>query len=396
MREGFKGSPTVPINNGSAGLAFALHRIACATGDGELHAAADAWSTRSLRAIESPAAFESENQDPQALKIGPASLHHHRPGVYAAEALIASARGDFARQSHAADQFVAWGSRASKDPEPKPEPIIDLTIGLSGSLLGAALLLDSFAEPGLPQDAMESQARLLAFGRDLYVQLWNILDSYARIGESPGLADTGMAHGWAGILYASLCWHSASGGPLPSSVHDRLDQLAVLAEPFGRGLQWPWGTRALVPGWCNGTAGQVFLWTQANQATGDHRYLALAEGAAWNNWETPSRFHSPLLWIGRTGIRLTELLSALRRRDLAAPRQDKWQPGRLKRHLRPGRKPATRRRRPVPAASTTASPGWPCSTPIWIARSTPECRFSREIEGFLPLNCSFNAVFACF
>ncbi len=115
MREGFKTSPTVPINNGCAGLAFALHRIACATGDGELHATADAWSTRSLRTIESQAAFESENPDPRALKIGPASLHHHRPGVYAAEALIASARGDFARQSHAADQFVAWGS-ASKDP----------------------------------------------------------------------------------------------------------------------------------------------------------------------------------------------------------------------------------------------------------------------------------------
>ncbi len=48
----------------------------------------------------------------------------------------------------------------------------------------------------------------------------------------------------------------------------------------------------LVPGWCNGATGQVFLWTQANQATGDQRYFALAEGAAWNNWETPSRFHS--------------------------------------------------------------------------------------------------------
>ncbi len=230
----------------------------------------------------------------------------------------------------------------------------------------------------------ESQARLLAFGRDLYAQLWNILDGYARIGESPGLADTGMAHGWAGILYASLCWHSASGGPLPSSVHDRLDQLAALAEPFGRGLQWPWGARVLVPGWCNGTAGQVFLWTQADQATGDRRYLALAEGAAWNNWETPSRFHTLCCGLARTGIRLAELLSALRGCDLAAPCQDKWRPGRPKQHLRPGRKPATRRRRAVPEAFTTGSPELPCSTPISKARSTPECRFSREIDGFLP------------
>ena len=39
-------------------------------------------------------------------------------------------------------------------------------------------------------------------------------------------------------------------------------------------------------GWCNGSAGYVFLWTQAHKATGEPRYLELAEGAAWNAWET--------------------------------------------------------------------------------------------------------------
>jgi serine/threonine-protein kinase len=43
-----------------------------------------------------------------------------------------------------------------------------------------------------------------------------------------------------------------------------------------------------MPGWCNGTAGYVFLWTEAHKATGEDKYLDLAEGAAWHVWETPS------------------------------------------------------------------------------------------------------------
>jgi len=41
-----------------------------------------------------------------------------------------------------------------------------------------------------------------------------------------------------------------------------------------------------MPGWCHGTAGYVFLWRLAHKMLGDPGYLALAEGAAWNAWET--------------------------------------------------------------------------------------------------------------
>ncbi len=288
MREGFKTLATAPINNGSAGLAYALFRIACATDDGELLATADAWSIRAIAAIESPEAFDIKPPNPSALKVGLASLHHHRPGVHATQALIAAARGDALIQRRAIDQFVAWGKQALQE----PEPTIDLTLGFAGSLLGAALLLDSLAESSGPQEKSESKAELLAFGSDLSTQLWTILDSYAPIGELPGLGDTGVAHGWAGILYASLVWNAAAATPMTESLHRRLDQLAARAEPIARGLHWPWGTRSSFPSWCNGSAGQVFLWTEAHKATGDNRYLALAEGAAWNTWEAPSRFAS--------------------------------------------------------------------------------------------------------
>jgi serine/threonine-protein kinase len=288
MREGFKTLATTPLNNGSAGLAYALFRIACATDDGELLATADAWSTRATAAIESPEAFDTKPPNPSALKVGLASLHHHRPGVHATQALIAAARGDALIQRSTIDQFVAWGRQAVQE----SDPTIDLTLGFAGSLLGAALLLDSLAESGRPQEKSGSKAELLAFGSGLSTQLWTILDRYAPIGELPGLADTGVAHGWAGILYASLVWNAAAAAPMTESLHRRLDQLAARGEPIARGLHWPWGTRASFPSWCNGSAGQVFLWTEAHKAIGDNRYLTLAEGSAWNTWESPSRFAS--------------------------------------------------------------------------------------------------------
>ncbi len=80
--------------------------------------------------------------------------------------------------------------------------------------------------------------------------------------------------------------------PLPEGVPTRLAELADLARPSGRGLRWRWyaesgadvGTMA---GWCNGSAGFVFLWTLAHQILGDPRWRELAEGTAWNVWEAP-------------------------------------------------------------------------------------------------------------
>lgn len=42
-------------------------------------------------------------------------------------------------------------------------------------------------------------------------------------------------------------------------------------------------------GWCNGSAGYVFLWTAAAQVLGDDSHLDMARGAAWNAWESAQR-----------------------------------------------------------------------------------------------------------
>ena len=307
MREGFKTCPTLPINSGAAGLAYALLRIAMATGDGELLATADAWSTRALAAIESPDGFEAKDAKPNAPKVGLASLQHQRPGVFATHALIAAARGDDIVQNRATRNFVEWGKQALLEHAPP----IDLTLGLAGSLLAAAMLLDA-----LRQETSVMKSELVAFGEELYRQLWTKLESNppldgsANTAEPVSLIKTGTAHGRAGILYASLCWHRALGQSLPQPFLNRLDQLAARAEPIARGFHWPWGNRSHFPSWCNGTAGHVFLWTEAHKATGNNRYLTLAEGAAWNTWERPSRFASLCCGMGGQAYALLNVYRA--------------------------------------------------------------------------------------
>ena len=265
MREGFKTPPTLPINNGAAGLAYALLRISCATDDGELLATADAWAIRAAAAIDSAEAFESKNEASQATSVGLASLHYQRPGVYLVGALIAAARGDLATQCRATHNFVVWGREALQEADPP----IDLTLGLAGSLLAGALLFDAMQEPLHSLKASNCSWELLSFGQDLFAQLWTILDGYAPAGEAPGLTGLAVAHGWAGLLYASLAWNAAAGSTITDSLKQRLDQLAGRAEPVARGLHWPSIHSASFPSWCNGSAGQVFLWTEAHKASGE-------------------------------------------------------------------------------------------------------------------------------
>ena len=47
-----------------------------------------------------------------------------------------------------------------------------------------------------------------------------------------------------------------------------------------------------MPGWCNGNAGHVHLWTTAHETYADPRYLELATKAAWGMWEQPVNFNN--------------------------------------------------------------------------------------------------------
>ncbi len=171
--------------------------------------------------------------------------------------------------------------------------MLDLTLGCAGALLGCALLFEVFAHDGLRE-----------VGDDIYGGLWRTLDGRSPIARSPEPGALGIAHGWPGLLYATLCWCGVTGQRVSDAVRGRVCELAECAQPIGRGLQWvpdaPSPSAGLsLSSWCNGSAGLVFLWTKASAVMEEKSYLELAEGAAWNTWEAPNP--DPTLCCGMAG-----------------------------------------------------------------------------------------------
>jgi serine/threonine-protein kinase len=273
FRDGPAQPPRASVTYGAAGVACGLYRIALAREDAGLLALADLWAAKAA-ALQGDEAFYRPDSRLVPEQLGRITPYHTASGVHAARALIAKALGDAGSQREATRAFLA----AAEGPCANP----DLTLGRSGVLLGAALLLE----------AGDPSPELRAFGDRVLAGLWEEIDALPPIAACPERANLGLAHGWAGYLYASLRWCRATGVSLPAALPARLDELADRARPHGRGLRWRWyaesgadvGTMA---GWCNGSAGFVFLWTLAETMLKEARYGRLAEGAAWNAWEAP-------------------------------------------------------------------------------------------------------------
>jgi eukaryotic-like serine/threonine-protein kinase len=110
----------------------------------------------------------------------------------------------------------------------------------------------------------EAATALKDLGDRILAGVWKELDGYAAIPECEQFRYLGIAHGWAGVLYATLRWSGLTGAPPPPTTAQRLDELAGCAEPSGRGLRWKvlaGSSDQYMNGWCNGSAGYVHLWT---------------------------------------------------------------------------------------------------------------------------------------
>ena len=268
--------PTASVNYGAAGIAYAMYRIARIRGDPALLALSDVWASRATRDLDDEAAFVNTDLQLTPVIVGTISPYHTASGVHTVQALIAHAMGDVAAQQGEIKHFIA----ASEGPCPD----LDLTLGRSSSLVAASLL----------RDTAPDHDKLLAFGNGRLAGIWEEVDAFPPIRDFAGISYLGIAHGWAGILYATMRWAEASGTAMPASLPERLRQLADLAEHKGRGIRWPVYTEtrlhALEPymaGWCHGSAGYVHLWMLAGRMFRDETYLVLAESAAWNAWEEP-------------------------------------------------------------------------------------------------------------
>jgi len=273
--------PTASINDGCAGAAVGLLRIAEARSDPALLALADIWASRAAALAGTADAWPPQNG--LASDITP---YHHEPGVHAASALIAAARGDYPAQQGAVAAFVSASEKKGKQ--------LDVTLGRSGSLVAAAMLLES--APG-------KATALRTFGAKTMSVIWHELDAVPPLAKAPPGTYLGIAHGWAGYLYAALRWCAASGDPPPSRALERLEEVEALKQRKGRGVFWPnrigHSETSLIPGWCNGSAGLLHLFTLAYRIFGAAHWLELAELCAWNTWDEP-RF-TPSLCCGTAG-----------------------------------------------------------------------------------------------
>jgi serine/threonine-protein kinase len=278
--------PRASVHSGAAGIACALYRVAMAREDPALLAQADLWAARATSAAmtQEDDAFYAPEREITPEMAGRVSPYHTATGPLCVRALVAHAQGDPATQQRAVERFVA----AAREPCANP----DLTLGRAGVLLAAALLLDTVHTAGL------DGAPLLTLGNELLDGLWREIAPLPAIPDCAERANLGMAHGWAGILYTTLRWCRAAGVPRPPRLQPRLTELANLALARRRGLCWPWRDAAdgagqaetiVMPGWCNGSAGFVYLWVLADRELGDADWRPLAEGAAWNTWEAPDR-----------------------------------------------------------------------------------------------------------
>lgn len=270
--------PTASLHYGAAGIAYTFYRLACLYEDSALLGVADIWAERALRESLTPEGFFSAELARTNGGAGPISLYHSISGVHLVRGMVSAAQGDWVTAGRAVREFCATGAMAYEN--------VDATLGQASVLLGCALLL-----PVLPAGAGADAVREL--GDDLRCSIWTRLNTYGDMAASAALRWLGIAHGWAGVLHATLRWLEVTGQLPAPTVIDRLDELHRIAEPAGKGLRWPQHSRTPSPdrrpatGWCHGSAGYVHLWNLANTVCPGESYHDLAERAAWHTWQAP-------------------------------------------------------------------------------------------------------------
>lgn len=294
-------APRASINYGAAGVALGLLTLAQARGEGRPLATAGHWLRRAGRDLGSDEGFYNPKIDITPEMVGRTSPYHSPAGLHAVDALLARAKGDLGTQASATAAFIAASEGGHNG--------LDLTLGTSATLLGAAILLDA-----LPRELAAEERALRELGGRLLREIWSELDGKGEI-RAGEIEYLGIAHGWAGFLYAALTWCEVSGDAIPVGCAGRLQELAALARPRGRGLVWPWSlsgdaSGAFMPGWCNGSCGYVFLWTLAHRLDGAPLYLELARGAAWDAVDAPDGALTLCCGIAGRGYALLNLFRA--------------------------------------------------------------------------------------
>jgi serine/threonine-protein kinase len=277
-------APTASVMHGAAGVAYALYRLALGRGDAEMLALADLWASRAAAVAHTPDAFADVGRGLTDAVYCASTPYHTVAGVHCVRALIANAAGDHQSLAESVDAFIG------ASPVPAHGVNLDLMLGHTGVLIASALLFDAVA----PMQEY-ARRRVAEHGAASMAAIEEAAASLPAMCDAPGFSSMGAAHGWTGLLFATLRWSEVTRRPLSADTMRRLRELASYGQPWGRGMRWPHTLDPRSPeyhtflaGWCNGTAGLVHLWTLAAHLTRDAAYDDLAGRAAWSTWEHAS------------------------------------------------------------------------------------------------------------
>lgn len=277
--EGVAVGPRATVMTGAAGVAYYLLRSAMSSVSASLLAAADQWTEQAGRLCVQERGIYDDTFDATEDVIGTVSPYHTESGIEVVRGLVAQARGDAIGLGQAVGDFIRLTGRRCADTDP--------TLGRTSVLIGSALLDRAVQNiEGTSELSADLSAALRTHAGAILDSLWQEDALCGPIGDRAGVRYTGIAHGWAGILYATLVWSEVVGADPPAQTERRLSELASLCVPEGRGVAWPMrlGPTPLqvMRGWCHGAAGQVHLWNAAHRVLGVADYQDLAVKAAWN------------------------------------------------------------------------------------------------------------------
>jgi serine/threonine-protein kinase len=270
LQKGLQRAPTCSVNYGAAGIAYFLYRAAVVYDNATLLDVADVWANHAGAYTNNyNQAFYSTGDDITEATVGKRALYHSPTGVHLVQAMISSARGDGQAVLRATEDYLQACLANCQQ--------IDLTLGKAGLLLGSALLLKS-----VPQLGSVGRAVVAATVNPLMHELWQQLDALPAMATEKVVDYFGIAHGWAGLLYATLSWCRETGTPLPEQFQTRQEELISLAIGTNSQTQWPVSNSNQTPwlGWCHGNAGYVFLWSLAYEHFQQDRFLQLSKEAA--------------------------------------------------------------------------------------------------------------------
>lgn len=278
IREYFNRGPSCSIFNGGAGIAYFLYRMALHHKSAELISLADVWCNRSKAMSHEESAYINKELGFEAKDVDRISIFNHEPGLHFVQALISSSIGDINTTVKSVEKIIDISKSGSSNQ--------DMTMGKSGILLALATIIESIPVfYGFNNDA------IIKYGNDLLSTIWED-KTPTIISDDYSVKFTGVAHGWAGIIYAALKWQKAIGQPGPTWLENKIGELFDVREEHGDLIVWKNKINArnyyYMPGWCNGGAGFIELFRFAADVYQKAEYLDMAEKIAIDVYNNPS------------------------------------------------------------------------------------------------------------